>query len=220
MIHFKSIALLVLITCIVTSQAKAQGVAADSQELQKAAQWVNKLSLSDQGKKQKVQDAIALHLTQVRDWHNAHPVKENPGGINPATGNAFSTLDWEVIYCSQQPKSIHENLMNVLNGELSADQAEAILDQYTVGKVAFTLKGYEAIVPDLTDQERTEILKNLRQAREQAIDYKSMKEISAIFEIYKTKCEQYLNSNGRNWRQLFKDYVNKRNEEKKSVNKK
>jgi hypothetical protein len=34
-----------------------------------------------------------------------------------------------------------------------------------------------------------------------------MKEISAIFEIYKTKCEQYLNNNGRNWHQLFKTYV-------------
>jgi hypothetical protein len=61
-----------------------------------------------------------------------------------------------------------------------------ILDKYTVGKVAFTLQGYKAIVPDLTPKEETEILKNLKQARSQAIDYKSMNEISAIFEIYKT----------------------------------
>ena len=47
-----------------------------------------------------------------------------------------------------------------------------------------------------------------------AIDYKNMKQISAIFEIYKTKCEQYFNEHGRNWRQMFKDYVNKRKAEK------
>jgi hypothetical protein len=41
-----------------------------------------------------------------------------------------------------------------------------------------------------------------------------MRQISAIFEIYKTKCEQYLNSNGRNWRQLFKAYVDKVKAEK------
>ena len=41
-----------------------------------------------------------------------------------------------------------------------------------------------------------------------------MKQISAVFEIYKTQCEQYLNSNGRDWRQLFRDYVNKRKAEK------
>ncbi len=132
----------------------------------------------------------------------------------------MSNLDWEVIYCSQKPKTVHENLMNTLNAELTPEQVEAILDQYTIGKVAFTLKGYEAIVPDLTEKERIEILKNLKQARERAVDYKSMKEISAIFEIYKTKCEQYLNSNGRNWKQLFKDYVNKRNAEKAAQNKK
>ena len=34
-----------------------------------------------------------------------------------------------------------------------------------------------------------------------------MKQISAIFEIYKTKNEQYLNNNGRNWHELFSAYV-------------
>lgn len=104
--------------------------------------------------------------------------------------------------------------MRVLNAELTPEQIEQVFDKYTVGKVAFTLKGYEAIVPDLTETERGEIVKNLKQARDQAIDYKSMKEISAIFEIYKTKCEQYLNNNGRNWRQLFKNYVDKVKAEK------
>jgi hypothetical protein len=74
-------------------------------------------------------------------------------------------------------------------------------------------------VPDLTAKEETEILKNLKQAREQAIDYKSIKEISAIFEIYKTKCEQYLNSNGRSWRQLFKTYVDKVKADKEAAKK-
>ena len=106
--------------------------------------------------------------------------------------------------------------MNVLKTELDSVQVEAILDKYTIGKVDFTLKGYKAIVPDLTAKEETEILKNLKQAREQAIDYKNMREISAIFEIYKTKCEQYLNNNGRNWRQMYKAYVDKVNAEKKA----
>jgi hypothetical protein len=82
--------------------------------------------------------------------------------------------------------------------------------------VAFTLKGYKAIVPDLKPEEENKIQEYLKQAREQAIDYKSMRQISAIFEIYKTKCEQYLNSNGRNWRQLFKAYVDKVKAEKEA----
>jgi len=66
------------------------------------------------------------------------------------------------------------------------------------------MKGYHAIVPDLTAAEEATILGFLKEAREQAVDFKNIKEISAIFEIYKTKSEQYLISNGRNWKALYK----------------
>ena len=177
-------------------------------ELQKkAAEWVTDLKLNDVSKEEKVKAAIATHLKTVRDWHNGHPPATVPAGINPATGNPLSELDRQIIASSAMPKSVHESLMNVLKTELSPEQVESILDKYTIGKVAFTLKGYKAIVPDLKPEEEAKIVEYLKQAREQAIDYKNMKEISAIFEIYKTKCEQYLNSNGRNWRQLYKAYT-------------
>ncbi len=47
------------------------------------------------------------------------------------------------------------------------------------------MKGFKAIVPNMTEKEETFILKQLKLAREQAVDYKRMKAISAIFEIYK-----------------------------------
>ena len=78
----------------------------------------------------------------------------------------------------------------------------------------------DVIVPNMTEEETAFVLEQLKLAREQAIDYKNMKQISAVFEIYKTKCEQYFNEHGRNWRQMFKDYVNKRNAEKKAQGKK
>ena len=97
--------------------------------------------------------------------------------------------------------------MSGLRNDLSGEQVEAILDKYTVGKVAFTLKGYHSIVTDLTKEEEATILGFLKQAREEAVDYKNMNQISAIFEIYKTKSEQYLISRGRNWRALYKAYT-------------
>jgi hypothetical protein len=183
----------------------------------KAGEWANALQLNDAEKTQRVQTAILAHLAAVRDWHNAHPFSLTPAGINPATGNKLSDMDRQIIVCSGKPASIHENLMKALNTELDSTQVEFILDKYTVGKLAFTVKGYHAIVPDLTAKEEAEIIKNLRLAREQAIDYKSIKEVSAIFEIYKTKCEQYLNNNGRNWHQLFKAYVDKVKAEKEAA---
>ena len=206
-----SIAVIILMTKPVMSQAVT-----DTALENKASEWVASLKLNDNAKAQNVKSAIATHLTAVKEWHNSHPFTLIPEGINPTTGGKLSEMDRQLIICSTKPKSVHDNLLNVLKTELDSVQVEAILDKYTIGKVDFTLKGYKAIVPDLTAKEETEILKNLKQAREQAIDYKNMREISAIFEIYKTKCEQYLNNNGRNWRQLYKSYVDKVNAEKKA----
>lgn len=194
---------------ILQATAKANAEAA-----KKAAEWSAGLKLSDTEKEKRVAAAISTHLIAIRDWNNSHPFTTVPAGINPATGNKLSELDRQIIANSSMPASIHKNLMDALKKDLTPEQVENILDQYTIGKVAFTLKGYQAIVPDLKPEEEKKILEYLKQAREQAIDYKSMKQISAIFEIYKTKCEQHLNNNGRNWRQLFKAYVDKRKAEK------
>lgn len=180
----------------------------------KATEWVASLKLTNHTDAVFLTTLIYNHLKTVKDWHNTHPYTLVPAGINPTTGKPLTELDRQLIADSAMPKEVHETLMNSLRKVLSEDQVEAILDKYTVGKVAFTMKGYQAIVPDLTKEEETVILSYLKQAREQAIDYKSMKQISAIFEIYKTKCEQYLNSNGRNWRQLYKAYVEKVKAEK------
>lgn len=203
-------------TLLIMQPMVAQQQTIDTALENKAADWVSSLKLNNNAKVQRVRTAIATHLTEVKEWHNSHPYTMIPEGINPTTGGKLSEMDRQIIICSAKPRSIHENLMNVLKTELDSTQVQAILDKYTIGKVDFTLKGYKAIVPDLTAKEETEILKNLKQAREQAIDYKNMKEISAIFEIYKTKCEQYLNNNGRNWRQLYKAYVDQVNAEKKA----
>ena len=186
----------------------------------KAIDWVASLELNDDKKAGFAVTAIYNHLRKVRDWHNEHPYTTIPEGINPLTGKPLSKLDREMIADSAMPKEVHERLMKDLHRVLTEEQIEQILDKYTVGKVAFTLKGYQAIVPNMTEEETTFVLEQLKLAREQAIDYKNMKQISAIFEIYKTKCEQYFNEHGRNWRQMFKDYVNKRNAEKKAQGKK
>lgn len=186
----------------------------------KAMDWVASLKLDDEKKAGFATTAIYNHLRKVRDWHNEHPYTTIPEGINPLTGKPLSKLDREMIADSAMPKEVHERLMKELRRVLTEEQIEQILDKYTVGKVTFTLKGYQTIVPNMTEEETAYVLEQLKLAREQAIDYKNMKQISAIFEIYKTKCEQYFNEHGRNWRQMFKDYVNKRQEEKKAQEKK
>jgi hypothetical protein len=178
----------------------------DLEQDKKAAEWVASLALADPAKEARVKAVIVTHLRTIRDWHNSHPPTTVPAGINPVTGKPLSTLDRQIIANSAMPKSVHADLMAGLRADLAEPQVEAVLDKYTIGKVAFTMNGYRAIVPDLTDAEAATILGFLKQAREEAVDYKNMNQISAIFEIYKTKSEQFLNANGRNWKQLYQAY--------------
>jgi hypothetical protein len=173
----------------------------------KASQWAAALNLNDKAKEGRVKDAILTHLTAVRDWNNSHDYTLVPEGINPATGKPLNKLERQIIINSTIPKSVHENLMAALHKDLTDAQVEEVLDKYTVGKVAFTLNGYKSIVPDLTPADESVILTNLKKAREQAIDYKNMQQISGIFEIYKTQIENYFTNSGRNWHSMFKTYV-------------
>ncbi|MDI5949927.1 DUF3826 domain-containing protein [Flavobacterium yafengii] len=173
----------------------------------KATEWVASLNLNDTAKEQRLQAVITTHLKTVRDWNNEHSGTLVPTGINPATGQKLSDLDRQIIAQSSMPITVHDNLMTGLRKDLTEGQVEIILDKYTIGKVQFTMAGYKSIVPDMTALEEETILKFMKQAREQAVDYKSMKQISAIFEIYKTKSEQYLNNNGRNWKQMYKAFT-------------
>jgi hypothetical protein len=180
---------------------------ADAEVNKRAGEFVAALNLTDADKAARVKEVVATHLKAVRDWNNSHSADMVPAGINPLSGKPLSEMDRQIIVNSAIPKSVHENLMTGLRKDLSEDQVELILDKYTIGKVAFTLNGYKSIVPDLTPTEEAVILANLKQAREQAVDFKNIKQVSAIFEIYKTKNEQYLNEHGRNWHQLYGDYT-------------
>jgi alpha-L-rhamnosidase len=188
-----------------SAAAKAKSNAAAEK---RASGWIASLQLNDAAKEGRLTAVVSTHLELIRDWNNEHPYSTVPAGIDPSTGKPLSAMDRQVIANSAMPRSIHENLMTGLRKDLSEDQVDAILDKYTIGKVAFTMKGYYAIVPDLTPLEDSVIRSNLEQAREQAVDFKNVKQISAIFEIYKSKCEQYLNANGRNWRALYKAFTN------------
>jgi hypothetical protein len=181
----------------------------------KAAEWVASLGLNDEAKAGHVQKVIATHLKAVRDWHNNHDYNTVPEGINPKTGGTLAKLDRQIIVDATFPKEGHEALMSGLRKDLTEEQVEQILDKYTIGKVAFTMKAYKEVVTNMTPEEEATILNHLKQAREEAIDYKNMDQISAIFKIHKTQIELYLYQNGRNWKAIYKQYVDSLKKNKK-----
>jgi hypothetical protein len=191
-------------------QTPVDNTKSDQDIAKKAAGWVAGLKTGDAEKDARVTAVIVTHIKAVRDWHNEHPYTTVPAGINPTTGNTLTKVDREVIADSTMPKGVHEELMTGLKKDLTPEQVEIILDKYTIGKVAFTMKGYQTVLPDMTEKEAAVIMGNLKEARERAVDFKTMEAISAIFKIYKTKCEQYLGANGRDWKKLYQQAYGKK----------
>jgi len=179
------------------------------QQVKKADEWVKSLDLSNRTKEQRLRVLIAEYLKEIRNWHNSHSFEDVPAGINPKTGEALTDLDRQIIIDSSIPDSVHDDFMKDLRKDLDQKQVEIIMDKYTIGKVDFTFSAYKTIVPDMTKEEEKAILGYLKQARAEAMIYKSMKEISAIFEIYKTKSENYFNTHGRNWRDIYQAYYDR-----------
>jgi len=217
----KNIKSIIILGLLLTNLGiKAQFAKTEQDETVKAKEWINSLSLNESTKENRLVEVVTTHLSAVKEWHNNHPVSTVPAGINPLDGKPLSELHRQIIADSAMPSNVHESLMNGLRKDLNEQQVALVLDKYTIGKVAFTMKGYQAIVPEMTAVETAEIQKLMEKAREQAVDYKSIKEISAIFEIYKTQAENYLNNHGRNWRQMYGDYTKKIKAEKEAAVKK
>jgi hypothetical protein len=176
----------------------------------KAAQFVAALNLTDTAKASRVTAVIITHMVAVRDWHNSHSSNLVPAGLDPINGKVFTELQRQFIIDSTIPSTVHDALMTGLRKDLTEDQVDVILDKYTIGKLEFTMNGYKAIVPDMTPADQDFILKELKAAREESVDYKDVKnEMSNIFKIHKTRIEDYFNGSGRNWKTMYKTYVDK-----------
>ena len=198
-------------------QAEKKAAQADKDYVDKSAQIVAALGLDDAAKAEAVTEIVRKHRQAVVDWHNSHPYTDVPE-TEARTGRKLSEVEREMTADRQIPARVRGELMKGLRKHLTDGQIEQIMDGYTVGKVAFTMQGYRAIVPDLTATEAAALEGNLKRARAESLECRRMKSISQVFEIYKTRCEEYLNNHGRNWRELFKAYVDRINAEKAAKN--
>ena len=138
------------------------------------------LQLNDAAKESRLKDVLVADLRAVRDSHNA--------GFAP-------------------DKSVRVSLNAGLVADLTPPQIETVKDKLTVNKVPVTFAVYHQIVPNLTADEDARILDLLKQAREKCLDVKNPDEMGEVFKPYKLQIQNYLNSNGRNWDTLYKQFV-------------
>ena len=177
------------------------------------------LNLSDASKEAKVRGILGEQIEALYAWHakNDAQIKALWNEFNKARGKqdeagadaALEKID--DVYASFKPQ--HEKFLSELSSVLTPEQVETVKDAMTINKVKVTFNAYGEIFHGLTGEQKAFILKNLKAAREEAMDANGTKEESAFFKKYKIKIEAYLTAQGYDVKQSYRDFVAKQKAE-------
>ena len=171
--------------------------------------------LSDATREAKVRKIVEAQIKALNAWHaqNDEQIKSLWNEFNQARGKQDETnanlalAKIDAVYATFKPQ--HEKFETELASVLTPEQVETVKDALTIDKVKITFNAYGEIFHGLTDEQKAFILKNLKAAREEAIDAGPMTEKSAFFKKYKIKIEAYLTAQGYDVKQSYKEFVAK-----------
>ena len=177
------------------------------------------LRLSDATREAKVRKIVGAQIKALNAWHaqNDERIKSLWNEFNQTRGKqdetnanlALGKID--AVYATFKPQ--HEKFESSLSSVLTPEQVETVKDTLTINKVKITFNAYREIFQGLTDEQKAFILKNLKAAREEAIDAGPMTEKSAFFKKYKIKIEAYLTAQGYDVKQSYREFVAKQKAE-------
>lgn len=165
---------------------------------ERADKIVQKLDVKKEKKALKVRDLIA---SQYRNLNDIHEQKKN--SILALKGNTSLSkeqLTAEIQKVEQKTdadqNTLHEKYLKSLSKELSDTQVEAVKDGMTYNVLPNTYRAYQEMLPDLTKDQKKQILDYLTEAREHAMDAESSEKKHAWFGKYKGKINNYLSAQG------------------------
>ncbi|KAA9345443.1 DUF3826 domain-containing protein [Larkinella humicola] len=171
---------------------------------ERAAKIVATLNLSEPAKSARVQESIARQyrdLNTIRE-RRKEAIKNRIETTPTATKLAEKEkLEGEI---TGELKILHTEFLTRLAADLNGQQIDQVKDGMTYGVLPITYKGYQAMLPDLTEAQKKQILAWLTEARERAMDEGTSKEKHAMFGKYKGRINNYLSAAGIDLKQAGK----------------
>lgn len=158
-----------------------------------------------------MRDLVASQYRNLRDIHDVRDaaiksLKQKAGDDAAARDASVKAAQDDA---SLKMNTLHRKFVARLTAELSPQQVDQIKDGLTYGVVQVTYKHYLELLPDLTPEQKSEILANLLEAREYAMDGGSSKEKHEWFGKYKGRINNYLSAAGYNMKQAEQDWAAK-----------
>jgi hypothetical protein len=186
--------------------------AAYAQDITKRAdKIVATLGIADDAAKTRVRDLIVVQYRALRGIHAARDAKlaevKQGQPADPTVAEAWVKTARDAA--SLKLADVHRRFIARLSVELSPEQVEKVKDGLTYGVVGITYKRYLELFPELKDEQKREILANLVEARDYAMDAGSSEEKHAVFGKYKGRINNYLSAAGYDMRQAEKNLAEK-----------
>lgn len=165
-------------------------------QVARAEKIVSSIGLDDPLRSQHVGDLIAR---QYFDLSIIHAKRDAAILGSKATLNkrdSDETIAAARSEAEQAQDKLHAAFISKLSSELTPEQIEKVKDGMTYGVVPLTFRVYQQMLPDLTAEQKAQILAWLVEAREHAMDASTSEEKHAWFGKYKGRINNYLAKTG------------------------
>ncbi len=188
--------------CVLSFNNYAQDAVYKAVAMERAAKIVEKLKLSKESSKEKnMKNLIAQQYVSLYRIHanRDEKIKLNEENTEKIKANT-----------DKKVKTLHQSYIKKLSNLLSNEQVEEVKNGMTYHTLPITYTNYLLMLPYATEQQKEMILKNLKEARELAMDAGSSKEKHALFNKYKGRIANQLAADGYDLKKEGEDWAQRR----------
>ncbi len=198
---------LLLVCSGLTVHAAEAPAAPSAVQMQRAEKITRQLGLTDAAKFGRVRDLIArqyhdlslIHATRDATLKAAKELE----ATDKAASSAVTKLAKDEALAAQD--HLHLEYLARLTAELTPAQIEQVKDGMTYGVLPLTFRVYQEMLPNLSTEQKAQLLAWLTEAREHAMDASTSDEKHAWFGKYKGRINNYLAKAGIDMKQAEKE---------------
>lgn len=173
-------------------------------QVQRAEKIAAGLDLADATKTARVRDLVARQYADLGVIHAARDAALAAANAGPADQKAAAESAAKDSAKAAQD-ALHPQYLARLATELTPAQIDQVKDGMTYGVLPLTFRVYQEMLPDLTTEQKAQILAWLTEARELAMDGSTSQEKHAWFGKYKGRINNYLAKAGIDMKQAEKN---------------
>lgn len=173
---------------------------------QRADKIVASLGITDSAKAARIRDAIARQYYDLSLIHAKRDAALKAAKAQATTDKAAAASVEKAARdeATAAQDVLHSQYLVRLTADLTTTQVDQVKDGMTYGVLPLTFRVYQEMLPQLTAEQKAQILAWLTEAREHAMDASTSEEKHGWFGKYKGRINNYLSKAGIDMKQAEK----------------